>query len=394
LADRIIKVAKEPEVEGRFARFELIAWWDQARLAAAKVLVVGAGALGNEVLKNLALLGVGHVLVVDLDTIEASNLSRSVLFREEDVGQAKAEVAARRAREIYPGQKILGLRANAVYDLGLGVYRWADIVIGGLDNREARVAINRACWRTGRPWVDGAIEVLNGIVRVFQPPNGSCYECTMSETDWKMLEARRSCALLTREEMAQGRQPTTPTMASIVGGAQAMEAVKWLHGLPVLEGHGLVVDGATHEHYKVAYPRKQGCFAHESFDPIDELEVGVADVTARELLGRAREDLGPGATLELNEDVLIALRCAKCDVKEDIFRSLGKVTEKEGRCPRCSQQREVELTHSVLGDEPWLDRTLEELGVPPFDVVAARNGEAQRFYALEGDRARVLGPLG
>ena len=62
--------------EDRYARFRLIAWWDQQKLAAAKVLVVGAGALGNEVLKNLCLLGVGHVYVVDFDTIEESNLSR------------------------------------------------------------------------------------------------------------------------------------------------------------------------------------------------------------------------------------------------------------------------------------------------------------------------------
>src|SRR5438876_12352743 len=78
----------------RYGRLRLIPWWRQDRLAAAKVLVVGAGALGNEVLKNLALLGVGTVYVIDLDDVEPPNLPRSVLFRAEDDGQAKAEVAA------------------------------------------------------------------------------------------------------------------------------------------------------------------------------------------------------------------------------------------------------------------------------------------------------------
>src|SRR5688572_11349534 len=86
--------------EGRFARLEAIEWWDQALLSRSRVLVIGAGALGNEVIKNLALLGVGHVAIADMDTIEASNLSRSVLFREKDEGAGKAECAAREAKKI------------------------------------------------------------------------------------------------------------------------------------------------------------------------------------------------------------------------------------------------------------------------------------------------------
>src|SRR5215472_7394542 len=86
----------------RYSRLRLISWWRQERLAAARVLVVGAGALGNEVIKNLALVGAGTVYVIDFDTVEPSNLSRSVLFRAEDGGQAKAVVAAWRARELNP----------------------------------------------------------------------------------------------------------------------------------------------------------------------------------------------------------------------------------------------------------------------------------------------------
>src|SRR4051794_34828877 len=81
----------------RYGRLRLIPWWRQERLAAAKVLVVGAGALGNEVLKNIALLGVGTTYLIDFDTVETSNLSRSVLFRHGDGGRPKAEVAAERA---------------------------------------------------------------------------------------------------------------------------------------------------------------------------------------------------------------------------------------------------------------------------------------------------------
>src|SRR5436305_11292735 len=127
--------------EDRFHRFKLIGWWDQRKLAAARVLVVGAGALGNEIIKNLALLGVGNVLIADLDRIENSNLSRSVLYRKEDNGSYKAEVASRSAKEIYPDINAHFFNGNVVYDMGLGVFNWADVVIGGLDNREARLSI-------------------------------------------------------------------------------------------------------------------------------------------------------------------------------------------------------------------------------------------------------------
>ena len=85
---------------------------------------------------------------------------------------------------------------------GLGVFAWADVVIGAVDNREARVFINSACARVGKTWVDGAIEALSGVVRVFSPGTGPCYECTMNKTDRKLLAERRSCAMLAREAVA------------------------------------------------------------------------------------------------------------------------------------------------------------------------------------------------
>ena len=77
----------------RDATLKLIDWFDVERVRAAKMLVIGAGAIGNEVLKNLALLGIGHIFIMDRDTIEMSNLSRSVLYRAADSGHDKAETA-------------------------------------------------------------------------------------------------------------------------------------------------------------------------------------------------------------------------------------------------------------------------------------------------------------
>jgi molybdopterin/thiamine biosynthesis adenylyltransferase len=386
-------VVKLSDGDGRFARFELMAWWDQQRLARAKILLIGAGALGNEILKNLALLGVGNVFVADLDVIETSNLSRSVLFRHEDCGQAKSHVAARRAAAIYPDMRIQPFVGNIVYELGLGLYRWADVILGALDNREARVAINRAAARAGKIWIDGAIERLDGVARVFDPACGPCYECTMNEIDWKMLESRRSCALLSREEMAQGKVPTTPTTASIIAGIQCQEAVKLMHGLETLSGRGFVFEGMSHESHVVAYTRKEDCPSHDPDDEPEKLSWRIAETRIGDFLERVHSDLGAEAVVELNADLLGSLRCPKCDTEEEMLTSLARVSEQQGRCPRCGEHRVPKTFHTIDGRESFLDRTLGEIGVPPWDVLAGRRGLEQRFYEFAGDRQEVLGPL-
>ena len=150
------------------------AWFHAgAGLAAGYGLILGIRLLGRLIFKKeamglgdaklLALIGVGRVLVYDMDRIERSNLSRGVLFRDDDEGALKVDVAARRMRELNPEIRVTARAENVVHRAGLGVFLWADVVICGLDNREARVFVNSACARTGRTWVDGAVEGLAGV---------------------------------------------------------------------------------------------------------------------------------------------------------------------------------------------------------------------------------------
>jgi adenylyltransferase/sulfurtransferase len=379
--------------DDRFERFRLIGWWDQSKLASAKVLVVGAGALGNEIIKNLALLGVGNILIADLDRIENSNLSRSVLYRESDNGRFKADVAAEAAKAIYPDVHVHAFNGNIVYDLGVGAFLWADVVIAGLDNREARLTINRHCQRVNRPWIDGAIESIAGTARVFLPGDGPCYECTMSQTDWKLLQARRSCNLLSRSEMEQGRTPTTPTIASIIAGVQCQEAVKLIHGLPTIAGKGWVFTGLSADSYLIDYQRKDDCLSHETLSHIRSLDAGVDDLTVGELLAEGRRLL-PGAELELCRDVLQSLDCPRCGQSEELFVSLGKVRADQAFCPNCEGVRRHVKTFFRVGDAPeLLNRTLGQIGVPAWDIIVARRDELAIGLELSADRPRVLGPL-
>jgi adenylyltransferase/sulfurtransferase len=388
----ILRVA-DAIADDRFSRFELIGWWEQERLAAAKVLLLGAGALGNEILKNLALLGVGRVYVADLDTVENSNLSRSVLFREQDCGRPKAEVVAERARDVYPEMQIGWARANIVYDLGLGIYRWADVILGGLDNREARVAINQAAAKCSKPWIDGAIERLDGVARVFDPATGPCYECTMNETDWKMLRARRSCALLNRDQMLDGKVPTTPTTASVIAGIQCQEAVKLIHGMEILSGRGFVFEGMSHQSYVVSYSRKADCLSHEAYESIIPIDRSVQSTRIGDFLEFARGELGGNAVIDLNSDLLESLECPACREVEQRLCSLGKVTERDALCRSCGEPRIPKMFHTIDGRESFLDRSFAEIGVPPWDILTARVGLRQRHYEFVADRRQVLGVL-
>ena len=75
----------------------------------------------------------------------------------------------------------MAIRGDVITDLGLGLFADVDVVIGCLDNREARLWVNRQCWKVGTPWVDSGIQEIQGVVKVFVPPDSSCYECAMTE---------------------------------------------------------------------------------------------------------------------------------------------------------------------------------------------------------------------
>lgn len=381
--------------QDRYHRQTLIEWWDQARVARTRILVVGAGALGNEILKLLALIGSGFTLVFDPDRIERSNLSRSVLFRQADEGGLKAEVAVHRMRELNPDVRAHAISGDVLSEAGLGMFHWADVVIGAVDNREARVFINSACARVDKPWVDGAIEGLAGVVRVFRPSRGACYECTMSSVDRKLLAERRSCALLARDVVARGHVPTSAVTASIIGAMEVEEAIKLIHDQPTLSGEGLQLDGLHSEVRRVRYPRRADCPGHDQLGSLRALGLGTADITLGALLDRAEAELGAGATLDLSRDVVVNLSCPACGATALGRTVLSAMRESQAACTACGTHRVVHIASSINRDSGIdLEQTPADLGVPRFDVIVARHGvERAEAWLFDGDAAGVLGSL-
>ncbi|MDE7435655.1 MAG: ThiF family adenylyltransferase [Lachnospiraceae bacterium] len=378
--------------EDRYSRLKLIPWWDQQRLLNATVMVVGAGAIGNELIKNLALLGVGKILIFDMDTIENTNLTRAVLYRVQDVGKYKADVAAERAAEINSDVKAKGFVSNIIYDVGLGVFRRMDVVLGGLDNREARLAINQSCYKVNRPWIDGAIEGLNGFARVFVPGRGACYECTMTETDWRLINKRKSCALLTREQMQEGKIPTTPTSSSVIAGIQVQEMLKLLHSdrdLPALIGKGYVFNGLTHDSYVVEYQVKPDCMSHNLYDEIIEKPWSVHDQTLKAIINEIKTDMGENSILELDREIATYAKCS-CGKERELFIPVHKLKRDMIQCPKCGKIMSFDTMHSIVGTEEYLDKTAEEIGIPPLHIIAGRIGMEMRYYEFTNDQKEIF----
>jgi adenylyltransferase/sulfurtransferase len=387
-------VEAEPE-DGRYDRQELITWWDQRRLAGAKILVVGAGALGNELVKNLALLGVGVIVVVDMDVVENSNLSRCVLFRESDEGRNKAEVVAEAAELLNPDTRVVPVVGDVRVALGLGVFDAVDIVLGGLDSREARLHVNQACWKTSTPWIDGAIEGLMGVMRVFVPPDSACYECTMSTRDHEIVAARRACSLLTRDELLGGKVPTTATSASIIGAMQVQEAVKLLHR-PEFDyrfaGQGVAYNGATHDSYPVTYGRHDACLAHDTYD-LAAASDSDPSVTFGEHLAALADTLG-APEIELELDIVSRLVCETCDTVETVNRPLVALRAADALCPTCGTERHLDLFHTVSpADRDLLGLTPRDVGLPATEILTVRDGEERVHIRLQ-PRAATLDSLG
>jgi molybdopterin/thiamine biosynthesis adenylyltransferase len=366
----------------RYHRQELITWWDQSRLSASRVLIVGAGALGNEVAKNLALVGVGELVLVDMDDIEHSNLARCVFFRESDEGSNKAQVLAREVVKLN-NEVTASSFGVPIQRLGLGFISNFDLIIGALDNREARMWVNQAARKLGKSWIDGAIEGLHGRVRVFGP-EGPCYECTLSENDYVQLSHRRSCALLAPEEILSGKTPTNATTAGIVSAVQSQEAIKHLVGredLVSLVGKSWEFIGDSMLTFVTGFREDEFCPAHDVYENLTELS-GPKNI--RELIDSAGVEFSAIQAIDLEEDLLTLEACPQCGFgdKQSFLRSSAALGS--GRCAECDAELPGEMSTSLLPSDARLTSSFVELGFARHDVVTVRTNTERLHFSIQG----------
>jgi molybdopterin/thiamine biosynthesis adenylyltransferase len=366
----------------RFHRQSLIPGWSQEALTGARVLVIGAGALGNEVLKNLALLGVGQVGVLDLDYVEESNLSRCVLFRHEDIGQPKAQVAARRIVELHPSTKTTVIQGNLLYDIGAGVLEEFDLVLGCVDSIAARWRLNRLARRAGVAWIDAGIDAWCGQIALFLPENSPCYECGMTDSMWQRVFERNSCL---RPQVWNEERPFVPTtilLTSITAALQVQEATAFLmrndqtsQWARLAPGERLSIRVAPYDLAVLRTRRRNSCLAH-SEQPGSATPVLVDNTqTAGDLLRTAG-----GVALSLDWEIAQRLDCPSCATREAIRSPLWRIAPQQIPCPHCGRERLLQQTNSIARDTRLAATPLTELGVPPKAHLLLRSVQGDDFW--------------
>ncbi len=374
----------------------MISKFKQEILSSAHIMVVGCGALGNEVLKNLVLSGVGHITIVDFDIVENDNLFHSILFNSEDAqkGRLKIEAAAIKLQTLNPNIQITSIAGDIAYDIGLGLIREHHLVIGCVDNRWARYCINRLCMRAGIPWVDGGIDGLEGSVRVFAPGE-NCYACNLGPEGMRDLTYRMPCTGIIRRNIAVGKAPTTSITASIIGAIQTQEALKLLYPEELSKGNITSMLGSMFcyegEHLTTRTVKFKAydddCAVHEQWAPIIK-SLLTCHNSVNETLTWIKQNTG-------GHEIIILL-VNDCFVDHVILRSDDSKVKvmKPGRAIANFVEQDKRLSgipfsnlyqheyREIDSSFPYQDLTLSEIGVPDRDVLPVVSDNQEYYFEL------------
>ena len=239
----------EPQIEryGRQILLDEIGGAGQAALLGARVGVVGAGGLGSPVVLYLAAAGVGHLTVIDPDTVALSNLHRQILHGTADLGRPKARRAAEAVAALNPEVRVDAVEGRLEADNADAFFRDHDLVVDGSDTFDTRFLANDAAVRTATPLVHGAVLGFSGQVMVVAPGAGGCYRC--------LFEAPPPPG----EVPACSEAGVVGAACGVLGSVMALEAIKRLVGVPGLEGRMWTWDGITGRVRTVTVPRNPRC---------------------------------------------------------------------------------------------------------------------------------------
>lgn len=221
----------------KYDRQKRIKGWDQNKIINSKVLVIGAGATGNEVIKNLVLAGVGTITLIDFDFINLSNLNRCVLFNLKSAkkNQYKADVIKQVCKDLNPEVKINTIIKD-LNQVEKSVYQQNDVICSCLDNVEARLEANNYSYFYDIPFIDSGIDGYFGTVQAVYSgiKDSACLQCGITNKDLDLMWKKFSC---TGEELNGEDGETTRkissiiTTTSIIGGIQSQQTLKFILGL-------------------------------------------------------------------------------------------------------------------------------------------------------------------
>jgi adenylyltransferase/sulfurtransferase len=275
----------------------------QAKLAAASVLIVGAGGLGSPAALYLAAAGIGRIGLVDFDRVDETNLHRQILYGTSDVGRPKLEAARERLHDLNPDVTVDTHETQLTSANALDILRGYDVILDGTDNFPTRYLVNDACLILGKPNVYGSIFRFDGQASVFAMPDGPCYRCLQPEPPPPHLVP--SCA----EGGVLGVLP------GVIGTLQATEVIKIVTGVGETLAGRLLLFEALRMTFRTVKLRKR-CSEHAPVTRLIDYEefcrpVLNTDITPSEV----HEQLTTGA------DVVVI------DVREPVEWNAGHIAQ-------------------------------------------------------------------
>ncbi|MBA6379691.1 MULTISPECIES: ThiF family adenylyltransferase [unclassified Colwellia] len=324
----------------RYQRHSLIDWFPEDKIKAAKIGIVGCGAVGNEVAKNLALLGVGNLDLYDFDTIEVHNLTRSVLFRESDVGKSKAEVAASKIIELDSNVNVNAFDGDFWDLMTLPMVESYDCIICCVDNFEARIRLNQLCLIAKTNLINTGIDSKFCQIELFPFQSGNhvaCFECNLPNSAYERMQQRYSCGWLKKISFIEKKIPTTIITSSLTGSIAASKALNLLKGELPSDSVRVLVDSFTGNSTISTIQQSCECPACASFN--DFIHIVKASPEVNGSLNYKLDVLDDQVTT--SEPILVSLRCHNCDpeLKEEviIFKKSSDFDSTISVCDKCGE---------------------------------------------------------
>ena len=332
-----------------------------------EVVVVGAGALGNEVVKALGLLGVARVLVIDPDCVRPSDLTRSLLFRKEDyAGRNKAVAMVEAAGPLFPGTEFVAIPAE-IADVGFGRFAQASLLFSCVDNDLARLEMSYLGTKLGLPVADaglGAPNYAHGRVSWYPGQGGACFGCKLTPGRRRELlnywDAEvRSCS----DALPDGQRPSTPTMAAIVGSLEVELGLRWrMENCRESVTFEVTLEGTPRSQF-FRTPVSAECPFHESRDEVMVDAVGQA--TVAEILESVKAPADGAPYLILDWPICCRARCSAC-CHEWAPMQRAAVIRRRAVCPACGSRSilEQESIRVIGHNSPWARKAPSALGLP------------------------------
>ncbi|WP_323918406.1 HesA/MoeB/ThiF family protein [Aeromonas caviae] len=325
-------------ITDRYHRHSLIDWFSQDDVKGSSFAVIGCGAVGNEVAKNLALLGVGKIDLFDFDTIELHNLTRSVLFRESDVGLNKAEVAGHRLRELDPNIDVSAYVGDVWELLSLEKAKGYSCILCCVDNFEARLKINQICLLTGTNLINTGIDSKFSLIEVFPFSSGkhvACYECNLPLSAYQRIQQRYSCGWLKKISFIEKKIPTTIITSSLTGALAVANALRLINNDFQHSAKKIFIDSFTGNSTVSEVEQSTVCPSCSNLGDNISVLSGI-DKIESELFTTPTKPL----SIITSDPILVSHRCVKCVPNEEeatiVFQKASSFNSTITRCSICN----------------------------------------------------------